>query len=441
MNQKEWLLARLAEQSALIGVIGMGYVGLPIALRFADVGLKVVGFDVDRKKVTALNKGESYIKHIDAADIARHKKGRRFVATDDFSKLADCDVVIIAVPTPLSEKKEPDLSYVEATAESIAEYLRPGQVISLESTTYPGTTREHLLARFESEKMRAGRDYFLVYSPEREDPGNEKFKIYEIPKVVGGITPACQEVGVAVYGTIVDQVIQVSSPEAAEMTKLLENIFRGVNIALVNELKMLADRMEIDIWEVINASSTKPFGFMPFYPGPGLGGHCIPIDPFYLSWKAKEYDFSTRFIELAGEINTAIPYWVVGKLTELLNDRKKCLKGSNILLVGAAYKKNVDDMRESPSLALIDLLKKTGANVSYHDPFVPHLVPTRHFSFDMKSTPLTAANLKKADAVMIVTDHDDVDYKLIAKEASLVIDTRNAMSRLGGRPRKNVFKA
>lgn len=440
MDYKKVLLDRLSGREARIGVIGMGYVGLPIALHFAHAGLQAVGFDIDKTKVDSLNKGKSYIKHIPSKDIALHRKGGRFSATCDFSKLTECDVIIIAVPTPLTEKKEPDLTYVSESAKTVARYLRPGQAVSLESTTYPGTTRELLLSRFESAKMKVGRDYFLVYSPEREDPGNERYKIHDIPKVVGGITPACSVVGAAVYGSIVSKVVPVTSTEAAELTKLLENIFRSVNIALVNELKMLCDRIGIDIWEVITASSTKPFGFMPFYPGPGLGGHCIPIDPFYLSWKAKEYDFSVRFIELAGEINTNIPYWVVGKLSEHLNERKKCLNGSKILLIGAAYKKNVDDVRESPSLVLINLLKQAGAQVSYHDPYVPELYATRHFKHNMTSRPLTPATLKSYDAVVIVTDHDDVDYRLVANHAKLVLDTRNAMSRLG-LPRKNVRKA
>jgi UDP-N-acetyl-D-glucosamine dehydrogenase len=439
MNRKEELIKMIASRKALVGVIGMGYVGLPIALRFAESGIRALGFDIDPAKVKNLANGKSYIRHIPSAQIALRKKEGMFSATADFSHLAQMDVIIVAVPTPLTEKKEPDLSYVVSTADTIAKHIRPGQAVILESTTYPGTTRELLLPRFESAKMKVGRDFFLIFSPEREDPGNEKYKIQDIPKVVGGMTPACLAVGKAVYGSIVGRVVAVSSPEAAEMTKLLENIFRGVNIALVNEMKMLLDRMGIDIWEVIRASSTKPFGYMPFYPGPGLGGHCIPIDPFYLTWKAKEFDFTTRFIELSGEINSSIPYWVVGKLSDALNVRKKCLNGARILLLGAAYKKNVDDMRESPTLVLINLLKKAGAAVSYHDPFIPRLPRTRHFDLNMKSVPLTASTLKKTDAVVIVTDHDQVDYKLVADHAPFTLDTRDAMRRVPGA--KNVIKA
>ena len=438
MDRKKDLLKKIAAKKAAVGVIGMGYVGLPIALRFAEAGVRALGFDIDPVKVKRLSKGESYIRHIPSAQIAQRKKEGLFSATADFSRLAEVDAIIVAVPTPLTEKKEPDLSYVTSTAVTIAKYIRPGQAVCLESTTYPGTTREILLPRFQEGGMKVGRDFFLIFSPEREDPGNEKFKLQDIPKVVGGMTPACLEVAKAVYGSIVARVVAVSSPEAAEMTKLLENIFRGVNIALVNEMKMLLDLMGIDVWEVIAASSTKPFGYMPFYPGPGLGGHCIPIDPFYLTWKAKEYDFTTRFIELSGEINSQIPQWVMNKLAGALNERKKCLNGARILLLGVAYKKNVDDMRESPALVLINLLKKAGANVSYHDPFIPRLPRTRHFNFNLKSIPLTAANLKKTDAVVIVTDHDQVDYGLLSAHAPLTLDTRNAMSRVKGA--KNVVK-
>jgi len=440
IGEMDILIKRITSREARVGIIGLGYVGLPIALRFADVGMKSTGFDVDPVKVRSLAKGKSYINHIPSSHIKQRMKDGTFSATNDFSQLGAQDAIIIAVPTPLTEKKAPDLSYVVSTAETIAKYLRRGQIICLESTTYPGTTREHLLPLFESAKMKAGRDFFLVYSPEREDPGTGKYSIQDIPKVVGGITPSCLKTGKALYGAIVNQLTPVSSPEAAEMTKLLENIFRGVNIALVNEMKMLLDRMGIDIWEVIAASSTKPFGFMPFYPGPGLGGHCIPIDPFYLTWKAKEFGFTTRFIELSGEVNTSIPRWVVEKLTDALNTRRKCLNGAKVLLIGASYKKNVDDTRESPSLVLISMLQKAGAKVSYHDPYIPRLPSTRQFTFNLKSTPLTPANLKKSDAIVIVTDHDNVDYDMIASHASMVVDTRNAMSRVKGR-KNNIIKA
>lgn len=440
MDHKQVLLDKIAAKTALVGIIGMGYVGLPIALRFSHVGIKALGLDIDQRKVDSLNEGQSYIEHIPSEVVAQQRDGGLFEASADFARLDECDAIIIAVPTPLTDKREPDLSYVQKTTETIAQHLRAGQMVSLESTTYPGTTREIMLAAFDKLGLEVGLDYFLVYSPEREDPGNQDFSIERIPKVVGGVTPACLAVGQALYGSIVANVVPVSSPEAAEATKLMENIFRCVNIALVNELKMLTDRMGVDIWEVIAASSTKPFGFMPFFPGPGLGGHCIPIDPYYLSWKAKEFDFTTRFIELAGEINTGMPYWVLNKLYAELNRHKKCVNGAKVLVLGAAYKKNVDDMRESPALVLIDLLQRAGAEVSYHDPHIPSLPPTRNYQMDMASTPLTAENIAAADAVLIVTDHDRVDYQLVAQHAKLVVDTRNAMARLGEQ-KPNVVKA
>lgn len=440
MDHKQNILKKIKTGKALIGVIGMGYVGLPIALRFADVGSPALGFDIDPAKVENLNAGKSYIEHIPGQTIKTQLNKGLFSATADFSRLAECDVIIIAVPTPLTDKMEPDLSYVEATADEIAEFLHAGQAVSLESTTYPGTVREILLTKFDQSGLKAGEDYFLIYSPEREDPGNPDFSIQRIPKVVGGLTGDCVEVGKAIYGAIVERVVPVSSTEVAEITKLFENIFRSVNIALVNELKMLTDRMGIDVWEVIAASSTKPFGFMPFYPGPGLGGHCIPIDPFYLSWKAKEFDFTTRFIELAGEINTGMPYWVVNKIAAVLNTHRKCLNGSRILVMGVAYKKNVDDMRESPALHLIDLLEQSGVDVVYHDPYIPKLPLTRSFAFEMSSIDLTPGNVSQCDAVVVVTDHDNVDYRLIADNALMVIDTRNMMARQG-LTGKNIVKA
>lgn len=427
-------MGRIEDRSAHIAVIGLGYVGLPIAIRFCDEGFKVTGFDLDESKVEAIKAGRSYIKHIPSERISALSKGGKalFGATADMSRLREADVAIICVPTPLTDKKEPDLSYVEATGRALAEFIRPGCLVSLESTTYPGTTDELLLPMFTGRGMKAGQDIFLVFSPEREDPGRADFTLRTTPKVVGGITGRCAKAGSALYSRIVDRVVPVSSTRAAEMSKLLENIYRGVNIALVNELKMLCDRMEIDIWEVIAAAATKPFGFQPFYPGPGLGGHCIPIDPFYLTWKAKEYDFSTRFIELAGEINTAMPYYVVSKVMEALNDSSKSLKGSKVLVLGVAYKKNVDDMRESPSLELIRILKEKGAVVSYNDPYVPVATSHKKGFGRMRSVALTEKGLKAADCVLIVTDHSCYDYAWIVKNSALVVDTRNSTAGIRG---------
>lgn len=427
------------EKKARVGVIGLGYVGLPIVLRFCEEGLSVTGFDVDPGKIKLIRQGKSYIKHIPAETISRFACGKKpsLTVTTDMDELAAMDAIIICVPTPLSDKREPDLTYVENTGKEIAKRLRPGQIISLESTTYPGTTDELLLPMFEAKGLKAGRDFFLVFSPEREDPGRVDFNIKTTPKVVGGVTPKCAKLGEAIYSHIVDRVIKVSSTRIAEMTKLLENIYRSVNIAMINELKMLCDRMGMDIWEVIEASKTKPFGFQAFYPGPGLGGHCIPIDPFYLTWKAKEFDFSTRFIELAGEINTNMPYYVVGKIMEALNERGKSLKGSRILVLGVAYKKNVDDLRESPSLELIKHLMEKGAKVAYNDPFIPVAVSHRN-EFRMKSTPLAYDSLGKYDCVLIATDHSSYDYARIVKKSKLVVDTRNAT---GGIRNPNIVKA
>ncbi|MBE7414118.1 MAG: nucleotide sugar dehydrogenase [Deltaproteobacteria bacterium] len=433
------LAGLIKDKKARVGIIGLGYVGLPIVLRFCDVGYRVTGFDVDPEKVRLLRKGKSYIKHIPSGLISRLVKGRNpsFKATTDMSELAGMDAVIICVPTPLSDKREPDLSYVESTGAEIAKFLRPGTLVSLESTTYPGTTSELLLPMLEAGGLRAGKDFFLVFSPEREDPGRVDFSIKTTPKIVGGITAECSELGSALYSKIVDRVVPVSSTQVAEMTKLLENIYRSVNIAMVNELKMLCHRMDINIWEVIEASKTKPFGFQAFYPGPGLGGHCIPIDPFYLTWKAREYDFSTRFIELAGEINSNMPYYVVTRVMEALNERGKSLKGSKILVLGIAYKKDVDDLRESPSLELIRILREKGAEVDYNDPYLPLAISHRRH-FRMRSTPLTEANIGKYDCVLIATDHSCYDYKWIAKNSRLVVDTRNATA---GLKRRNIVKA
>jgi UDP-N-acetyl-D-glucosamine dehydrogenase len=427
----------IREKKARIGVIGLGYVGLPIVLRFCEEGLPVTGFDVDPEKIRLIRKGQSYIKHIPSEKIIKFTGGKKpsLSVTTDMSELAKMDAIIICVPTPLSDKREPDLSYVENTGKEIAARLRPGQIVSLESTTYPGTTDELLLPMFEAKGLKVGRDFFLVFSPEREDPGRVDFNIKTTPKIVGGVTPKCAKLGAAVYAHIVDNVVKVSSTRVAEMSKLLENIYRSVNIALVNELKLLCDRMNMDIWEVIEASKTKPFGFQAFYPGPGLGGHCIPIDPFYLTWKAKEFDFSTRFIELAGEINTNMPYHVVTKVMEALNDRGKSMKGSKVMVLGVAYKKNVDDMRESPSMELIRILKEKGAKVVYNDPHVPVAISHRKH-FKMHSTALKG--LKDYDCVLIATDHAAYDYKWIVKNSQLVVDTRNATAGIKG---KNIVKA
>ncbi len=425
------LIKKIRAKEADIGVIGLGYVGLPLVIRFCEENFHVTGFDVDSRKIEQLNRGQSYIKHIQSEKIKFLRDHDMFEATHDYSRLQETDCIIICVPTPLNKNKEPDLSYVKNTSDEIAKFLRKGQLVSLESTTYPGTTREILLPKFESKNLKAGRDFSLVFSPEREDPGNPRYNTKNIPKVVGGISPACTKAGQALYEQIIDRVVVVSSPEVAEFTKLLENIFRGINIALVNELKILSDKMEIDIWEVIEASSTKPFGFMPFYPGPGLGGHCIPIDPFYLSWKAKEYDFNTRFIELAGEINTAMPGYVVTKITEGLNKNGKCLKNSKILILGVAYKKDTDDTRESPAIEIIEILKDMGAKVDYSDPHVSSLSGLRHYpGLAMKRVGLSEKQLKKYDCVVIITDHSQYDYPWIVKNSRLVVDTRNAAKKI-----------
>lgn len=431
------LREKIEKKEALVGVIGLGYVGLPLVLRFWEVGFSVMGFDTDRDKVERLNRGESYIKHIPASRVSEmvsKRGGARFSATHDMTRLSDPDALLICVPTPLTPSREPDLRYVENTTRDIALALRPGQLVSLESTTYPGTTAE-VLEPLLSERLTVGRDYFLVFSPEREDPGNPTFHVQNIPKAVGGITPACLETGVALYSQIVDRVVPLSSTQAAEMTKLLENIYRAVNIALINEIKVLCLRMGLDIFEIIEASKTKPFGFQAFYPGPGLGGHCIPIDPFYLTWKARQYDLSTRFIELAGEVNTQMPYFVVQRVAEALNEHGLPLKGAKILVLGAAYKKDVDDPRESPSLKIISMLQSKGAEVEYHDPYIPHLRGGRNFpGLDLKSVELGAEKVSGADCVLLVTDHSALDYAWIASQARLIVDTRNAFAGLKGAP-------
>jgi UDP-N-acetyl-D-glucosamine dehydrogenase len=420
------LLTKILEKKATVGIIGLGYVGLPLLIRFGEAGFPLIGFDIDSRKINALLHGMSYIKHIPIEPVTRLLSQGQLDVTVGFERLGEADCILICVPTPLTEKMEPDLRFVLDTTETVAKHLRPGQLIILESTTYPGTTEELLLPALQQNELIVGQDFYLAFSPEREDPGNKTYSTGNIPKVVGGVTPACLECAKALYEHAISQVVPVSSTRVAELTKLLENIYRSVNIALVNELKVLANRMGIDICEVIEAASTKPFGFTPFYPGPGLGGHCIPIDPFYLSWKAKEYDFSTRFIELAGEINVSMPYYVLERATEALNARRKCLNGSKILVLGAAYKKDIDDDRESPSYAIMELLLHRGAEVCYNDPHIPRLKPGRKHKFQMESTPLTEAHLKEMDAVMILTDHSAYDYEWIVEHANLVIDTRNA---------------
>ena len=411
-------------KKAVVGIIGLGYVGMPLALAAWTAGFRVVGFDIDPQKAASINAGESYLRHIPSAEISAAVSARRLRATTRFEEVRDVDAIIICVPTPLTAHREPDLSYIEKTTHAIAPHLRKGQLIVLESTTWPGTTTEVMQPILERGGLKAGRDFYLAFSPEREDPGNTQVARHDIPKVIGGLDPQASEIAAALYGAIFRRTVPVSSPAAAEMTKLLENIYRCVNIALVNELKMLCLRMDLDIWEIIDAAATKPFGFHPFYPGPGLGGHCIPVDPFYLSWKAKEFDFRTRFIELAGEINVAMPYNVIASTISALNRQKKPINGSKILVLGVAYKKDIDDLRESPALTIIELLQKEGAVVGYNDPYFPFVGRGRKYDLQMKCSSLD--NLGQYDCVLIVTDHSDYDYKKIVNEAKLVVDSRNA---------------
>ncbi|MDR1608907.1 MAG: nucleotide sugar dehydrogenase [Deltaproteobacteria bacterium] len=416
------LLKKISDFKAVVSIVGLGYVGLPLALSFAESGFQVLGLDVDAEKVKKIARRESYIGHIKSQRLK--EAASRFSAATDFSLAQEADAILICVPTPLTKHREPDLSYVEGTLRSLLPHLRAGQVLSLESTTYPGTTDEIIKPPIEAKGLTVGQDYFLVYSPEREDPANPDFTTKTIPKVLGGTTPACARVGRALYGQVIEKVVTVSSTQAAELTKLLENIYRAVNIGLVNELKVVADSMGLDIHEVIRAAATKPFGFTPFYPGPGLGGHCIPIDPFYLTWKARAYGHHTRFIELAGDVNCRMPNYVVDKIIFGLNQRAKPLKGSKILLLGMAYKKNVEDMRESPSLEILSLLTSSGALVEYSDPHIPVLPRTRRFNFELKSWPLTAETLESQDAVVLLTDHDAFNHELILKSSPLLIDAR-----------------
>jgi UDP-N-acetyl-D-glucosamine dehydrogenase len=433
------LQARINDRSARIGIIGQGYVGLPLAICCAERGFPVIGFDQDAKKVERLEQGECYIKHLDGERLKAVRAQERYVASTDFRRLKDCDAILICVPTPLSPQREPDMRYVEATARAARDTLRPGQLVVLESTTYPGTTDELLRGILEESGLKSGKDFFLAFSPEREDPGNPDFSTSTIPKVVGGVDEVSGDLAQSLYDAVVAKTVRVASARVAEASKLTENIFRGVNIALVNELKVVYDKMGIDVWEVLDAASTKPFGFMRFNPGPGWGGHCIPLDPFYLSWKAREYGVPPKFIELAGEINVEMPEYVIGKLQGALNERERAVKGSRVLVLGLAYKKDIDDPRESPAFEIIERLLKLGALVSYHDPHVPE-APTMRSWPDlppMSSRPLTAETLRAVEAVVLVTDHAAVDYELVAKEAKLVVDTRGVYRAA----RDNVVKA
>jgi len=429
------LIEAIRTRTARVGVIGLGYVGLPLVLLFEEAGFGVLGFDVDEKKTDALSRGESYIRHIGPHRVAKAFRDKRAAATTDFTRLAECDAIVICVPTPLGAHREPDLRYIRITGEAIAKHLRAGQVVVLESTTYPGTTREELLPRLESSGLVCGRDFFLAFSPEREDPGNETFNTKNIPKVVGGIDEPSFRAAAELYGAALDRVVPVASAEIAESSKLLENIFRAVNIALVNELKVVFDRMNIDVWQVIEAAKTKPFGFMPFYPGPGLGGHCIPLDPFYLTWKAAEYGTWARFIELAGEVNTSMPRYVVDKTTEAVNQQGKSILGATVLVLGLSYKPDIDDDRESPSFDLIELLQERGAVVSYCDPFIPMARKGRKHDLDLSSVPCTAEELAKYDAVLIATPHSAFRNQALYARARLVVDTRNIVEQRAGGPK------
>ena len=420
------LQTKIDAGTAHIGIYGLGYVGLPLALRFAEVGLKVTGFDIDSAKVQQLNAGESYIERLQPAVIQR-AQSHGFEATTDFSLSKEVDAIIICVPTPLNRYREPDLSYIIATIESALPHMRAGQLVSLESTTWPGTTEEVLAPRLRARGLVPGENCALVFSPEREDPGNPRYGTKDIPKVIGGCTPSCLALGKALYQRAIQTLVPVSSPRVAEMTKLLENIHRAVNIGLVNEMKIVADKMGISIHEVIEAAATKPFGFVPYKPGPGLGGHCIPIDPFYLTWKAREYGINTRFIELAGEINHYMPQWVVGKVMDALNDRGKALKGSRILVLGLAYKKNIDDTRESPAVEIMDLLQAKGAHIDYSDPHVPTFPRKRDYHFDLQSVALTPESIASYDCLVLATDHDGFDYAQLLQHAQLIVDTRGRL--------------
>lgn len=435
-DRKEQLVRKLKTKTASIGVVGLGYVGLPLALTYSAKGYRTVGFDLDNGKVERLNEGKTYIEHI-KEDLIQEAVSRGFEATTDMSRVAYMDALILCVPTPLDKHREPDMRYIQSTMENILPHIRPGQIISLESTTYPGTTEEELQPRIESRGFVVGQDIFLVHSPERQDPGNPKFHTHNIPKVCGGATPECLEVGLALYGQVIEKVVPVSSTRVAELTKLLENIQRVVNIGLMNEMKIVADRMGIDIYEVIRAASTKPFGFTPYWPGPGIGGHCIPVDPFYLTWKVREYHVHTRFIELAGEINSAMPHWVCGKISDALNAHGKSLKNSRLLILGVAYKKNVDDVRESPVFDILRLLREKGARVEYSDPHVPSLPQGHGNDVALTSVPLSPDVLASFDGVVITTDHDAYDFPMIRQAAKLIVDTRGVYPV----PHEKIFRA
>ncbi len=429
LSLKQWQSA-LDKRTARVAIMGMGYVGLPLMRTFCSAGFHCLGFDVDADKVKKLNNGKSYIKHIPSSLIGQVVADGKFKATDDPAELYSCDAILVCVPTPLTKTRDPDMSYVEGTAHLIADNLRRGQLIVLESTTYPGTTRELVKPILEAGGLKAEKDFFLAYSPEREDPGRVDHSTETIPKVVGGVGPKSSKIGAAVYRAAVKHVVPVKSCEVAEAAKILENVYRSVNIALVNEMKLLMDRMDIDVWEVIQAAATKPFGFQAFYPGPGLGGHCIPIDPFYLTWRARQYDMSTRFIELAGEINTAMPEFVIAKVSDALNTKRKALNGSKVLVLGLAYKKDVDDIRESPSIELIEKLQARGAKVDYNDPFVPRTPKQREHNLNMRSKKLNARMIASYDCVLIATNHSEYDYDWITKHAKLIVDTRNACAKV-----------
>lgn len=420
------LKVKIEKHSACVGVIGLGYVGLPLAVEKGKVGFPVLGFDINGSRVDKVNAGDNYIGDVKDIELQELVQKGVLRATTDFSRLAECDVVIICVPTPLTITRDPDISYIEASAKEIARTLRPGQLVTLESTTYPGTTQEVILPLLEGTGLKVGKDFFLAFSPERVDPGNKRFSTKNTSKVVGGMTPVCLEIAYTLYAQTIVNVVPVSSPAAAELTKVFENTYRAVNIALVNELMLLCDRMGLDIWEVVEAAGTKPFGIQTFYPGPGVGGHCIPIDPFYLTWKAREYDFHTRFIELAGEINVEVSYYVVNRVSRALNTENKSLKDAKVFVLGVAYKKDIDDVRESPALKIMELLRKEGANISYHDPFIPVIEPHGGSTAHLESVPLTDEALAAADCVLILTDHSAVDYERVVEHASVVVDTRNA---------------
>jgi len=424
------LIAKAQDRSALIGIVGLGYVGLPLAMEFARAGYRVLGFDVNPKVVDGLGEGRSHIQDVPQAEVAGFVKAGKFAVTADLARLSEPDLVSICVPTPLSKTKDPDVSYVLAATDSVKRTLRRGQLIVLESTTYPGTTRELMLPALEGTGLRVGEDFFLAFSPERVDPGNPKWNTRNTPKVVGGITETCRRVAVAIYQPAIARLVPVSSPEAAELVKILENTFRSVNIGLVNEMAIVCDKLGVDVWEVIDAAATKPFGFMKFTPGPGVGGHCIPLDPHYLAWKMRTLNYRTRFIELAGEINADMPVYWVARVVDRLNERGKAARGSTVLVLGVAYKKDIDDVRESPALDVIRLLRQRGAVVQYHDPHVPTL---REDAVELKSVPLTAELLQSVDCVIIVTDHTDIDYALVAGRAPLVVDTRNALAAVRGK--------